>query len=191
MTLLCHYRSVTLRLHLRATMKLYNHSLFTLALLLLLSACAPKDSTSAPESRDAYFPISIGDIPLQLQLALTQGEQSKGLMHRDSMPKDHGMLFLFNQPEPRSFWMRNTRIPLDLGYFDASGRLLEIHALYPYDENAVPSRSQKVLIAVETNRGWFARNQIKPGAQLDLESLTQAISRRGKSPANFQLQNAQ
>jgi uncharacterized membrane protein (UPF0127 family) len=189
MTLLYTTRSVTLRLYLRTAMKLHYRSLFTLATLLLLCACAPKAPKAETATVDTYFPISVGSIPLQLQLALTQGEQSKGLMHRDSMPEDHGMLFLFNQPEPRSFWMRNTRIPLDLGYFDASGRLLEIHALYPYDENGVPSRSQKVLIAVETNRGWFARNHIKPGAQLDLEALTQAISRRGKSSASYPIQN--
>jgi uncharacterized membrane protein (UPF0127 family) len=87
--------------------------------------------------------------------------------------------------------MRNTRIPLDIGYFDANGRLLEIHALYPYDENSVPSRSQKVLIAVETNRDWFARNKIMPGAQIDLEALTHAIQRRGTSPQNFPLPPAQ
>lgn len=172
-------------------MKHPHYSFITLALLLLLSACTPETPTPEPESRDSYFPISIEGVPLQLQLALTQSEQSKGLMHRDSMAKDHGMLFLFKQPEPRSFWMRNTRIPLDIGYFDASGRLLEIHALYPYDENKVASRSQKVLIAVETNRGWFARNHITPGAQLDLDALAQAVNRRGKSIANYSIQNAQ
>ncbi|CAA6693237.1 MULTISPECIES: DUF192 domain-containing protein [unclassified Lentimonas] len=171
-------------------MKYRTYSVFTLVLTLLLGACAPKEPTIIPESNDTYFPISIGGAPLQLQLALIQSEQSKGLMHRDSMPKDHGMLFLFQQAGPRAFWMRNTRIPLDIGYFDASGRLLEIHALYPYDENSVPSRSQEVLIAVETNRGWFARNNITPGAQIDLKALTQAIKRRGQSPANFQLQPA-
>jgi uncharacterized membrane protein (UPF0127 family) len=100
------------------------------------------------------------------------------------------MLFLFKQPEQRSFWMRNTRIPLDIAYFDANGRLLEIHALYPYNENPVPSRSQNVLIAIETNRGWFARNNILPGAQLNLKALLDAISRRGQSPANYPIQNA-
>ncbi len=164
--------------------------LHTLPLLLLFSACTPQEPTTAPEPSETYYPISINDTPLQLQLALIQSEQSKGLMHRDSMPKDHGMLFLFDQPEPRSFWMRNTRIPLDIGYFDASGQLLEIHALFPYDENAVPSRNQRVLIAVETNRGWFARNNITPGAQIDLKALTLAISRRGKSPSNYPLQTA-
>jgi len=171
-------------------MKYRTHSFFALAALLLLAACAPQEPAAASEPSATYFPISIGGIELQLQLALIQSEQSKGLMHRDSMPADHGMLFLFKQPEPRAFWMRNTRIPLDIGYFDASGRLLEIHSLYPYDENSVPSRSQEVLIAVETNRGWFAQNKMMPGAQIDLEALTQAIQRRGKSPANFQLQPA-
>ena len=164
--------------------------LYTLPLLLLLSACMPEQPTAAPEPSETYYPISINDTPLQLRLALIQSEQNTGLMHRDSMPKDHGMLFLFNQPEPRSFWMRNTRIPLDIGYFDARGQLLEIHALYPYDENAVPSRSQQVLIAVETNRGWFARNNMTPGARIDIEALTRAIKRRGKSPNNYPLQTA-
>jgi len=171
-------------------MKYRTQSFFALAVILLLAACAPQEPSDAPEPSDTYFPIAIGGIELQLQLALIQSEQSKGLMHRDSMPTDHGMLFLFKQPGPRAFWMRNTRIPLDIGYFDASGRLLETHALYPYDENSVPSRSQTVLIAVETNRGWFARNKMMPGAQIDIEALTQAIQRRGKSPANYPLQPA-
>lgn len=162
--------------------------LFTLPLFLLLIACGRQGPITAPEFSDTYFPISIDGAPLQVQLALIQSEQSKGLMHRDSMPKDHGMLFLFDQPEPRSFWMRNTRIPLDLGYFDASGRLLEIHALYPYNENGVPSRNQQVLIAIETNRGWFARNNIVAGAQIDLKALTLALSRRGKSLNSYPVQ---
>ena len=159
-------------------------------LLLLFAACAPKEPALALESSDTYFPISIDGTPLQLQLALIQSEQNKGLMHRDSMPKDHGMLFLFKQSKSRSFWMRNTRIPLDLGYVDASGRLLEVHALYPYDENGVDSRSQEVLIVLETNRGWFARNSIAPGAQLDMEALAKAISRRGKSFDSYPFQTA-
>ena len=171
-------------------MKLLYRLLFTLLAILLLTACAPQEPMAAPESSDTYFPILIDAAPLQLQLALIQSEQNKGLMHRDSMPKDHGMLFLFNQPEPRSFWMRNTRIPLDIGYFDASGQLLEIHALYPYDETAVPSRNQQVLIAVETNRGWFARNHIAPGAQLNMDALAQAMSRRGKSLDSYPIQTA-
>jgi len=149
--------------------------------LLLLSACTPEATRVEPASSETYFPISIGGSVLHVQLALTPNEHRRGLMYRHSMAEDHGMLFLFRQPAPRSFWMRNTHIPLDLAYFDASGGLLEIHALYPYDENGVASRNQQVLIAVETNRGWFARKQIKPGAQLDLNALQQAVQHRGQS----------
>jgi uncharacterized membrane protein (UPF0127 family) len=171
-------------------MKFFCSLLLSLPLLILLNACAPKESAIAKDPSSTYYPIHIDGATAQLQLALTQSEQSKGLMHRDSMPDDHGMLFLFQQPGPLSFWMRNTRIPLDIGYFDASGKLVEIHSLYPYDENAVPSRSQELLIAVETNRGWFAANRITPGAQLDLDAIKTAVIRRGKSPDNYALQTA-
>ncbi len=143
--------------------------------------------TTEPESATTYYPVKIGDTEVQLQLALNDPERTQGLMHRDSMPKEHGMLFLFEKPEPRSFWMRNTRIPLDLGYFDADGRLKEVHALYPYDETPVKSYSRDILIAVEMNQGWYSAHGIKPGAQIDLSALTEAVSRRGQSPATFQL----
>lgn len=170
-------------------MQTLSRSFLMLVSLLILGACTQEETPIKDVSAsDTYFPISIDDVPLRLQLALTPNEQSKGLMHRDSLPEDHGMLFLFKQPGQRSFWMRNTRIPLDLSYFDASGRLLEIHSLYPYNENAVHSHSQQVIIAVETNQGWFQRKQIQPGAQLDLNALKQALKYRGHSPLDYPLE---
>jgi uncharacterized membrane protein (UPF0127 family) len=150
----------------------------TLGLALILAACQPQKETLPPADAQTYFPISLGGHPLQLQLALRPSEQQRGLMHRDELAEDHGMLFLFEQPDRRSFWMRNTRIPLDIGYFDASGRLLEIHPLFPYDENPVPSRSDQVLIAIETNRGWYAAHGVQPGAHIDMDALQTALKRR-------------
>ena len=88
------------------------------------------------------------------------------------------MLFLFDKPDKRSFWMHNTRIPLDIGYFDQSGHLLEVHKLFPYDETPVPSAHNNVLIAIETNRGWYATNNVKPGARIDIKALNTALKRR-------------
>ncbi len=96
-------------------------------------------------------------------------------MYRESLDNDQGMLFLFDRPDKRGFWMRNTRIPLDIGYFDSNGQLLEIHKLFPYDETAVKSRSREVLIAVETNRGWYAANDIQVGDRIDMSSLAFAL----------------
>lgn len=158
-------------------------------------SCTPKSdaptsdspSPKEPASHKTFFPIKLGDKTLQLQLALTDVERTMGLMFRQELGQDDGMLFLFEKPAPRGFWMRNTQIPLDLGYFDASGKLLEIHKLYPFDETPVPSKSQQVLIVVETNRGWFAANGIGPGARVDIDALVQAVEDRGLSIKRFQI----
>ena len=138
-------------------------------------ACQPVDAPVKPVGSQTYFPISVGGSELQLQFALKPAEHQKGLMYRESLDNDHGMLFLFDRPDKRGFWMRNTRIPLDIGYFDSSGQLLEIHKLFPYDETAVNSRSREVLIAVETNRGWYAANGIQVGERIDMSSLVLAL----------------
>ena len=138
-------------------------------------ACQPVETPVETVGSQTYFPVSIGGIELQLQLALKPAEQQKGLMYRESLDNDHGMLFLFDRPDKRGFWMRNTRIPLDIAYFDSSGQLLEIHKLFPYDETTVNSRSREVLIAVETNRGWFTANGIQVGDRIDMSSLAFAL----------------
>lgn len=163
-------------------------ALYRLLLVLLFCGCTPEAASSKTASSDTFFPISINGVTLQLQLALNQSEWSKGLMNREKLMEDHGMLFLFKAPERRSFWMRNTGIPLDLAYFDAHGRLLEIHSLYPYDENSVYSHSKEVLIAVEMNQGWFSRKAIQPGAKLDMEALRQAVVSRGYSSSDYSLE---
>lgn len=152
--------------------------LFLCLLALACTACRPDGPATAPADGQSYFPIRIGSHQLQVQLALNPEEQQRGLMHRDHLAADHGMLFLFDQPDQRGFWMRNTRIPLDIGYFDANGRLLEVRKLYPYDETTVPSRSHKVLIAIETNRGWYAAHGVKPGARIDRQTLQAALQAR-------------
>ncbi|MGK0176718.1 MAG: uncharacterized membrane protein (UPF0127 family) [Zhongshania aliphaticivorans] len=163
-------------------------ALYPLISVLLLCACTPEKAPVKPVASDIYFSIPIDGNTPKLQLALTESERNRGLMYRGTLVENHGMLFLFEKPGRRSFWMRNTQIPLDLAYFDAQGELLEIHSLFPYDENTVYSYSEEVLIAVEMNQGWFLRKNIQPGAQLDMEALKQAIDSRGHSISNYSLE---
>jgi uncharacterized membrane protein (UPF0127 family) len=151
--------------------------------------CEQGRKTNEPLSADTYFPIKVGDRSLQLQLALTPSEHQKGLMFRKELPENHGMLFLFERPKQQGFWMKNTSLPLDIGYFDPGGKLLEVHKLFPYDETPVASRGRNVLIAVETNRGWYGENGVKPGARLDLEDLKTAIAKRGFSPSKYAIED--
>lgn len=162
---------------------------YSALILILWAGCSPQagtaSATTQAERAAQYYPIQLGPIQAQLQLALSPQEQSQGLMFRDSLDRDHGMCFLFKTPEQRSFWMKNTRLPLDIGYFDASGRLLEVYALYPHDETPVRSRNPEILIAVEMNQGWYARNHISTGDRLDLTALIEALQLRGHSPEEY------
>jgi uncharacterized membrane protein (UPF0127 family) len=87
-------------------------------------------------------------------------------MFRDSLPADHGMLFIFEQPETASFWMKNTKIPLSIAYIDSAGKILEIKSLKPLDETPIPSASGEVAFALEVNDGWFTRNGASTGATI-------------------------
>jgi len=84
-------------------------------------------------------------------------------MYRESLPENHAMLFVFEGPRQASFWMRNTRIPLSIAYLDASGKILEIHDMQPFDETSIRSRSLAVAFALEVNQGWFRKQGIGPG----------------------------
>lgn len=110
--------------------------------------------------------LKIGNHQLTVEVAETPGEQALGLMHRDFLPAERGMLFVFEEPKKASFWMRNTSIPLDIAYLDAEGVILEIHPLVPFEETPVQSKSDKVAYAIEANRDWFASRGLKAGLKV-------------------------
>jgi uncharacterized membrane protein (UPF0127 family) len=91
--------------------------------VLMLAAC------SACASGDPS--VELGGKTFMVEIADTSEKQALGLMFRDSMPDDRGMLFIFPIEAPRSFWMKNTRIPLDIMYFDKDFRLVSISADTP------------------------------------------------------------
>jgi uncharacterized protein len=95
---------------------------------------------------------------LQVEVASTPDEQQKGLMFRENLAENEGMLFTFNQPQQASFWMANTAIPLDVGFFTTDGNLREVYALKPFDLNSVKSERKDIQYALEVNRGWFERH---------------------------------
>ncbi|HEX2862181.1 MAG TPA: DUF192 domain-containing protein [Lacunisphaera sp.] len=159
-----------------------------LCLVALLTGCGNRDSSqvAAPKPVDDRFAIEVGGRPVQMQLALHPAEMQQGLMYRKSMGAEEGMLFAYDRPQQMSFWMRNTELPLDIGFFDASGELREIYPLYPHDERPVQSLGPRQF-ALEMNQGWFARAGVKPGAKLDRAALAGAIRARGSNPATFGL----
>ncbi|MGH8020377.1 MAG: DUF192 domain-containing protein, partial [Opitutaceae bacterium] len=128
---------------------------------------------------DHRFTIDVGGEAVLLRLAVRSHEQRRGLMHVKSMPENEGMLFLYQEPQRASFWMRNTFIPLDIGFFDPEGVLIEVRAMYPHVEDPVASGSENIQYSLEMNKGWFAAHGVKAGAKLDLAALRDALTARG------------
>tara|TARA_B100001248_G_scaffold201492_1_gene155719 strand:+ start:1884 stop:2231 length:348 start_codon:yes stop_codon:yes gene_type:complete len=109
---------------------------------------------------------------------MTSKEHEKGLMHRKELGLDEGMLFIFKRPKRQSFWMKNSGIPLDIGFFEQDGTLVEIKKMHPYDERIVYSKSRKVQYALEVNQGWFRNSSVGVGDVLDLRSVDTAVEAR-------------
>lgn len=151
-----------------------------------LTGCTDGNKSAAPivstASYDTYLPLKLGGVEIQAQFAITPSEMQRGLMHRTELGENQGMLFVYTEPQQLGFWMRNTLIPLDLGFFSPEGVLLEIHPMYPKDETAVRSSSSNVLLALEMNQGWFRKNGLKPGAVLDMSQVRTGLQARGVDP---------
>ena len=138
----------------------------TLCWVLLSAACQPKAADTSPFGL-RIAELKISNVPLTVEIADTPQASENGLMFRDSLPEDRGMLFLFEQPKKASFWMRNTKIPLSIAYIDSTEKILEIKSMNPLDETVVPSSSDHVAYALEVNQGWFVRHGISSGAKID------------------------
>jgi uncharacterized membrane protein (UPF0127 family) len=109
--------------------------------------------------------IQVDGRPMVVEVANTAEERSKGLMHRESLGAEEGMLFVYPSEEPRSFWMKDTRIRLSIAYADRTGRIVKIADMTPYSESRVQSL-YPAQYALEVNQGWFAAHGVATGDML-------------------------
>ena len=110
--------------------------------------------------------ISVNGKTITAEIADDDTERMAGLMFREKLAPNSGMLFVMPQVNRVSFWMRNTLIPLSIAYINPSGLILEIHTLKPKDETAVKSNFPNVAYALEMEEGWFDQNGVLPGDRL-------------------------
>jgi uncharacterized membrane protein (UPF0127 family) len=136
---------------------------FLLCVLMLIScvACASGDPS-----------VELGGKRFKVEIADTQEKQALGLMFRDSMPADEGMIFLFPNEALRSFWMKNTRIPLDIMYFDKDLKMVSVSAdTPPCRVSRCPSylSSKPAMYVLELNAGTASELGVGPGDRLTLD----------------------
>ena len=144
---------------------------------------------SDKESNNQYQ-IKIGEITLRLELARSHKQRELGLMHRKELKDREGMLFIFENPQPQRFWMKNTQIPLDIGYFSKNGKLRELHHGRPFDLTGLVSKSDSLQFVVELGAGEFSRLGIKLGDRINLKMVANAIISSGGNPADYNLEVA-
>lgn len=133
---------------------------------LVLSVWSGQVSAGACSPGEVHLRGDWGQARFTIELADDADERATGLMHRESLPRSAGMLFIYEAPAELTFWMRNTLIPLDLIFIDATGRVTRVHHdARPLDETLIPSQG-KALAVLEVNGGMARALGIGPGSEL-------------------------
>ena len=106
--------------------------------------------------------VNIKGVPLELEVAADEQSRNDGLMFRDSLGENSGMLFLFPDSAERSFWMKDTYIPLSIAFIDNTGTITVIKDMAPESLSSVTSETP-AQYALEMPLGWFDKHNLLPG----------------------------
>lgn len=135
----------------------------TIALLLALPGVARAEMACAPDRLDLRW--SGGGESFAVEIADDDAERAQGLMFRESMAADAGMLFIYDSPRRARFWMKNTLIPLDMVFADATGTVTRVHSgAIPGDLTPIDG-GEGVVYVLEINAGLAESLGIVPGTQ--------------------------
>lgn len=144
----------------------------TFALLAVAAALCP-----VALGGDVTFPrgtvsIATGQrkVAVRVEIAETDAQRARGLMFRQSLPPNAGMLFLFQSATRSTFWMKDTHIPLSIAFADRRGRILKIMNMAPCHADPCPIYDPKLAYrrALEVNQGAFRRWRVKVGSRMTL-----------------------
>jgi len=141
-----------------------NRRLASLFCLLALSA-RPAWPQDQPQTQLPRVSLSAGMHLINAQVAVTPEQRSIGLMHRQEMPTNEGMLFAFEQAGVQCFWMKNTLLPLTAAFVADDGTIVNLANMKPQTLDSHCS-AQPVRFVLEMNQGWFAKRGIQAGAKL-------------------------
>jgi uncharacterized protein len=136
---------------------------------------AAPPTTTEPEESGPVVRIETaegGEVVVPVEIADSPEERQVGLMNRESLPADAGMIFLFDQDEDGGFWMKDTLIPLSIAFADADGTIVSILDMEPCEADPCEIYEPGVTYrsALEVNQGAFSRWGVQEGDRLTLES---------------------
>jgi uncharacterized membrane protein (UPF0127 family) len=134
---------------------------------LAATTCGCEAAETTQPSTLPTVEMGIGSKTYTIEVAATPDQQKHGLMERDSMPANHGMIFVFPVANEQSFWMKNTRFPLDIIYIAEDSTVVSIKQMKAYDRTGVPSDGA-AMYAIELNLGQAAQSGLKAGAKVTI-----------------------
>src|SRR5947207_329479 len=177
---------------------------------LLLEGCEKSVTTAAPPATNQIgsvptkvqpklptIKVWLGSQELVTEIARTDLQIRTGMMFREAIAENEAMIFVFDRPDYRAFWMKNVSVPLSCAYIDPDGVILEIHDMTPQETKPIESATNRIQFVIETKEGWFDRNKVSTGAVGRTEtgsvagpffrrrrSLRNAENRAGSNPHN-------
>ena len=143
---------------------------FLFLFVFFLSSLSSCSSLEKFEKRELAIEGKEGRVVVKAEIAVTQAQLEQGLMYRKKVKDGEGMLFIFQNDQILSFWMKNTLVPLSIAYISYDGRIFEIYDMQPGNLDPVRS-SRSVRYALEVPQGWFKRAGIGVGDRLDTQGL--------------------
>ena len=130
----------------------------------LLTPCAPL-AQQPPQPALGTTKLTTGIHVITAEVAATPHSRMVGLMMRDRLAPNHGMVFVFEDKSQHCFWMRNTLIPLSLAFIDDDGTIASIADMAPKSE-ASTCATRPIRYALEMDQGWFAKRGVSPGKKI-------------------------
>ena len=130
-----------------------------------LAGGAVAQPADAVPQRLQAITLQAGMHNIRAELATTPAQRQMGLMFRKDLASHEGMLFIFEEPTPQCFWMRNTPTALTIAFIKDDGSIVNLADMKPFDESSHCS-ARPVRYVLEMNQGWFAKRGIKAGFKL-------------------------
>lgn len=146
----------------------------TALVLAFVAACGGGDDSALPAATVVVTGDGGASAELTVELARTPEERSLGLMFRESLPEDRGMLFVFGQDTQAGFWMKDTSIPLSIAFIVEDGTILDIQEMEPLSTE-VHRPPGPYRFALEVNQGWYRRHGFGPGDRVEIPEEVQAL----------------
>jgi hypothetical protein len=138
--------------------------------LLLVSACSNGEGADVGGTSELVIHAADGAVSLRVEVADTPDEREAGLMDRETLDPNDGMAFVWDEPVHTSFWMKDTRIPLSIAFWDEGGEIVAMFDMEPCPDEPCPSYGPEVAIvgAVEVDRGRLAAEGVALGDRVEL-----------------------